>query len=273
MYPFKKTIIYTLVLVVLIPIVANTILWLFESNFVYKPANDSVGNWHPTGPQPIDIWITSKDGTRLHGWYMPHVHPKAIILYLHGNTGNVTNQYAELVKLHDKLSASVMTFDYRGYGKSAGHPDEKGIIQDAEAARDWLSHKEQVDPKNMILLGRSLGGAVAANLAADHDTKGLILMSPFLSLPDVVSYHCPILLPKLIMYNQFDLTHKISAYHGPLLVIHGNADQLIPIQQGIKLFSAARGKKWFVQINGGKHFDAIPGAVYQEIDNFIKRIH
>jgi uncharacterized protein len=272
MYRYKKLIICILLLLVLIPIIGNATLWLFESNFVFKPENYSVGNWHPTGPQPIEVWIISKDGTRLHGWYLPHEHPQAVILYMHGNTGNVTFRYTELVKLHDKISASVMTFDYRGYGKSTGHPEEKRIIQDAEAARDWLAKKEHISPQNILLLGRSLGGGVAVDLAARQGTKGLILISTFLSLPDTVSYHYPFLLPRLVMHNQFDSINKITSYHGPLLMAHGDSDTLIPIQHGIKLFSAALGPKWFVQISGGKHFDVIPDGVYQEIDNFIKRI-
>lgn len=272
MYRYKKLTIYTLLLLALIPMIGNATLWLFESDFVFKPENYSVGNWHPTGPQPIDVWITSKDGTRLHGWYLPHEHPRTIILYMHGNTGNVTYRYAELVKLHDKLAASVMTFDYRGYGKSTGHPEETGIIQDAEAARDWLAKKEHISPQNILLLGRSLGGGVAVDLAARQGTKGLILISTFLSLPETVSYHYPFLLPRIVMHNQFDSINKITSYHGPLLMIHGDSDALIPIQHGIKLFSASLGPKWFVRISGGKHFDVIPDAVYQEIDNFIKRI-
>ena len=271
MTPLKKIVI-GIIIIILIPFLLALDLWLYERYFIFNPKIYPAGNWHPVGIVPIDVWLKSVDGTRIHGWYLPYKNPKAIILYLQGNKGNVTDSYPELVKLHNRLHASVMVFDYRGFGRSEGKPEEKLIANDAEMARDWLAHKEHIRPDEVILLGRSLGGAVAVDLASRLGAKGLILIGTFLSLPDIVSYHYPIPFVRRIMHNQFDNIHKIVNYRGPLLVIHGDADELVPLEHGKKLFAAAPGPKTFYQIPGGKHFSPLTKEVYQVIGKFVTKI-
>ena len=253
-------------------IVGNLVLYFFEPIFIFKPQKYPLGNWQPSGPHPVDVWITSGN-IKLHGWYLPHAHPKAIILYLHGNTGNVTNTYQDLLKLHDRLSASVMTFDYEGFGKSTGAPEENNMINDAKAVRDWLAQKEQVQPYDILLFGRSLGGGVAIALASKFGAKGLIIVSSFLSLPDTIKYHYPILFPRLLMHNEFDSIHNIASYHGQLLMIHGKKDELIPLQHAKKLFDVANSAKRFMQVDEGQHFSPISNEVYSTMLNFIEHIN
>jgi fermentation-respiration switch protein FrsA (DUF1100 family) len=268
----KKIVISIFLVVIVVFVVANMTLLIFESTFIFKPKKYPLGNWQPVNPPPTDVQIMAKDGTKLHAWYLPHTQPQAVLLYFHGNAGNVTDHYLELVKLHNKLSASVMILDYRGFGKSEGHPTEEAIKQDAEAARDWLANKEHLQSRDIILLGRSLGSGVAIDLAAKSGAKGLILISPFVSLSAAVQDHYPFLFSRILMQNQFDSIHNIPLYHGPLLIIHGDADDIIPLQQGEALFHAANSPKWFVVVPGGKHYDSISDSVYKAMFEFIERI-
>jgi uncharacterized protein len=268
---YLKKISIGLLFVLTIIILLNITFQIFENHFIFKPKIYPEGNWHPIGIAPIDVWMKSMDGLKIHGWYLPYKQPKVVILYLHGNVGNVTDRYTELVKIHDTLSASIMVVDYRGFGRSEGQPDEK-IIYDAQVAQDFLAKREHIKPQEIVLLGRSFGSAIAVDLAVRTGAKGLILISPFLSLSCVLTHHYPFLFTHLIMHNQFDIMHKIGNYSGPLLVIHGDADELVPIVQGKILFSLAKGPKFFFEVPKGKHFDPLSEKIYQTISNFIMKM-
>ena len=245
-------------------------LRILEGYLLFKPKIYPLGNWHPVGPKPINVWVKSVDGIKVHGWYLPYKNPKAVILYLHGNQGNVTDYYTELVKLHDDLYASVLILDYRGFGKSAGSPEEKLLISDAEVARAWLARKEGISPNKEILIGHSLGGGIAVDLASRLGARALILISTFLSIPEVVRDHYGIPFTSMLMHNQMQNVLKIVNYKGPLLIIHSDADELIPLEHSKKLFALAPSiEKIFFQIHGSKHFSPLSQQVYQEIKNFV----
>jgi uncharacterized protein len=211
--------------------------------------------------------FTAADGTRLHGFYFPHHAPRAVVLYAHGNAGNV-GTWAEVGKqLRQLHGVSVLIFDYRGYGLSEGTPDEQGLLQDTRAARAWLAQHAGVKEKDIVLMGRSLGGGVVVDLAARDGTKALILQSTFTSLTDAAADHVP--LAPLVMQNHFDSLAKIKKYHGPLLVSHGNADRVIPFAQGKKLFNAANQPKQFFTVPGGDHNTAEPPQYHRLLDQFL----
>src|SRR5262249_48171877 len=156
---------------------------------VFLPAKYPAGNWDPGGADFEDGWFSADDGTRLNGWYLPHAKPAAAVLIAHGNAGNLTG-YAEMLhRLPDRPQVSVMLFDYRGYGKSDGEPDEAGIIADARGARRWLAKREKIAEGDVVLLGESLGGGVMVDLAAEDGARGLVLAGTFTSLPDVAAHH------------------------------------------------------------------------------------
>jgi uncharacterized protein len=212
--------------------------------------------------------FTAADGTRLHGFYFPHHAPRAVVLYAHGNAGNV-GTWAEAGKqLRQLHGVSVLIFDYRGYGLSEGTPDEPGLLQDARAARAWLAHKAGVKEKDIVLMGRSLGGGVAVDLAARDGAKALILQSTFTSLPAVVLSHSSVP-ASMFMQNRFDSLSKIKNYHGPLLVSHGNADRVIPFALGKKLFETANQPKQFFTVPGGDHNTPEPVQYHRLLDQFL----
>ena len=243
-----------------------------ERSLVFAPSPYPEGNWRPEGLVFEDAWFTAADGTRLHGWYVPHEQPRAIVLYCHGNGGNVAMWADALRVLHDRVGVSVMGFDYRGYGRSEGTPSEAGVLADARAAREWLSRRAGVPASQIVLMGRSLGGAVAVDLAAADGARGLVLESTFTSLPEVGHAKLPWLPVRTLMQAEFNSLAKIGNYHGPLLQSHGTADRLIPFKMGRRLFEAANEPKQFLPIPRRDHNDAQPSVYYTALSDFIGRL-
>lgn len=244
-------------------------MMFLERHLVFFPAAYPVGNWQPRGLAVEDAWIYSDDGEKLHGWFAGRDRPKAVVLVMSGNAGNVTQWADDLKVLRDELQASVLAFDYRGYGRSEGTPDEASVLADARSARAWLASRAGVAEADIVLLGRSMGGGVAVDLASRDGARGLVLQSTFTSLPDVAAHHYPWLPVRLLMKTRFDSLAKIGDYAGPLLQMHGDADEIVPIEQGRRLFDAAQGDKRFLTISGGRHNDPPNGAFYRVLAAFL----
>jgi hypothetical protein len=240
-----------------------------EKSLVFVPSPYPNGNWNPAGLAFEDAWFQSADGTQLHGWYVPHDNPRAVILFCHGNAGNVTHRAGTLRALHDWVGASVLVFDYRGYGKSKGTPSEQGVLADARAARAWLARRAGIDEKQIVLLGRSLGGGVAVDLAAADGARALILESTFTSLPDVAKASYPLLPARLLMRTRLDSASKIGNYRGPLLQSHGDADKLVPYKLGRRLHDAANEPKKFLTFLRAGHNDPPPREYYDILGDFL----
>lgn len=241
----------------------------FERSQLFQPVKYPGGNWRPVAKLGVDATFAAEDGTQLHGWFLEHPNPRAVILLAHGNAGNLTHRVLRVWELRERHRVSVMVFDYRGYGKSEGEPDERGVLQDARAARKWLAERAGVSERDIVLMGRSLGGGVMVDLAANDGARGLVLESTFTSLPDVARNVMPLLPVGWLMTNRLDSLSKIARYHGPLLQSHGDADQLIPIAQAHKLHAAATGRKQFVTIEGGGHNSRQSEEYQRKLDAFI----
>lgn len=234
-----------------------------ERRLVYYPAGPETGDWQPSGLEFEDAWFEAADGTRLHGWFLPCERPRGVVLFAHGNAGNLTLRTGFLRKLRERHDVAVMAFDYRGYGKSEGRPSESGLLQDARAARRWLARRTGVGERDVILIGRSLGGGVAVDLAARDGARALVLINTFTSLPDVARRLLPVVPVTLVMSDRYDSISKIADYSGPLLVAHGDADGLVPYELGRRLFDAAPGPKRFVTIAGGDHNTPMTGQFHE----------
>ena len=139
---------------------------------LFHPVKYPNGNWKAARSPIEDAWFTADDGTKLHGWFLPHSQPRAVVLFAHGNAGNVSHRLQTLRELHSRQQVSVLVFDYRGYGRSKGKPSETGLMQDARAARKWLANRAGVAERNIVLMGRSLGGGVMVDLAAPRRCGG-----------------------------------------------------------------------------------------------------
>lgn len=201
------------------------------------------------------VWIQTAGHHRLNARYFAHPNPQAVALYCHGNVGTVEKWSVLAERLSQLHRLSILVFDYRGYGRSTGIAGERGILQDAEAARDWLAQENGIRPCDIVLIGRSLGGAVAVDLASNGGARGLILESTFSSLPNVAQHHVAWLLPEWNMTQRMNSVEKIKEYSGPLLQSHGSADLLIPVPVARELFESAPGPKKFIVVPDAGHSD------------------
>ncbi len=243
-----------------------------ENSLVFAPLPYPEGDWAPDGLEIEDVYFESADGTQLHAWYLRHSQPRAVVLYAHGNAGNLSHRAPIIRELHERQDVSVMIFDYRGYGRSEGVPDESGILQDARAARNWLAQRERLNFDDIVIMGRSLGGGVAVDLAANDGARGLVLISTFTSLPDVGARTVPVLPVRSIMRYRLDSESKIANYRGPLLQCHGDADRVVPYELGRELFDAANEPKRFISIPGGTHNDAMTAEFHAALDQFFAQL-
>lgn len=248
---------------------ALLMMLFLENRLIYPAPRYPEGDWDAAHLPHEDVYFTSEDGTRLHGWLVEHPHPRAVILYCHGNGEHVAHNDDFLRMMRDELRVSIFAFDYRGYGRSEGEPFEPGILADGEAAQAWLAQRFGIQPKDVVLMGRSIGGGVAVHLAAKNGARGLILQSTFTTLPDVAAGQFPWLPVRWLMKNRYDSLTKIAGYEGPLLQSHGDRDSLIPIELGWKLHGAARGPKEFFCVSGGDHNCSEPQEYYQKLDAFL----
>jgi fermentation-respiration switch protein FrsA (DUF1100 family) len=247
------------------------LMMLMENSLIFFPSVYPDGFWNPPGLSFEDAWFEAADGTKLHGWYVPHDQPRAVLLFAHGNAGNISHRYDLLQDLHE-LGVATLAFDYRGYGRSGGEPNEAGVLADARAARKWLARRAGVRERDIVLMGESLGGGVMVDLAAHDGARGLILENTFTSLPDVAAYHYPWLPVRMLMRAQMNSLAKIGGYHGPLLQLHGDADTIIPYEIGQRLFAAANEPKQFVTIPRGDHNDPRTQQALQAINAFLAHL-
>lgn len=236
--------------------------------FLFHPSPWPDGDWNPEYLSFEDVFFTTPDGTNLHGWYCAVDTPKAVVLFAHGNAGNLAHRAWLLRFLTEEMKVSVMIFDYRGYGRSDGVATVAGVLEDARAAREHLAQKAAVESSEIVLMGRSLGGAVMVQLASEQAPRALVLESTFSSLRDVAESLAPNL-AWIVPQGKLDSAASIRLYAGPLLQSHGDKDRTIPFVSGQKLFDAAPGAKEFVIIPGGDHNDGQGGPYYERLQAFL----
>jgi hypothetical protein len=244
-----------------------------ETWLVYPIPPVERSDWIAAELEHEEVWFHAADGTRLHGWLVPHPRARRAIVYCHGNGEQVADNVEVAARLRDRLQASVFLFDYRGYGHSDGKPDEAGLIADGLAAQQWLAGKMGLPPDHLIVMGRSIGGGVAVAMAAEQGAQALVLESAFSRLVDVAAYHYRWLPVRLLMRNRFDSMRRIEDYQGPLFQAHGTADRIVPMELGRKLYEAAPSKnKRLLEFPGGDHNDEPPEAYYDTLARFLDEL-
>jgi hypothetical protein len=196
------------------------------------------------------LHLQAADGVELHGWYVPAVKPRGTILFTHGNAGNISHRLDYVAMFH-RLGYNTLIFDYRGYGNSSGTPSEQGTYLDAEAAWAYVTQIKHEPACRIALLGESLGGAVAAQLATRHRPAALVLASSFTSVPDLGQQLYPWLPVRWLAHIRYDTRAYLQQAHVPLLVAHSPQDEIIPYTHGQALFAAARETKTFLDLAGG----------------------
>ena len=225
------------------------LLFLMQSKLVYFPSKEIVCTPTDIRLQYEDITMKTSDGLNLNAWFIPANSPTGTVLFCHGNGGNISYSL-DVVETLNKFNLNVLLFDYRGYGKSEGIPTENGTYTDADTAYRWLLKDKNIPESSIIVMGRSLGAAIAANLANKHNPRILILESGFSSTADVAAKQYPIFPVRLLCRYKYKTADSVKDIKCPLLVVHSPDDEIVPYSNGIKIFSSAKEPKEFLEIRG-----------------------
>ena len=227
------------------------------NSLLYFPSGVLVSTPAEEGLAYRDVAIPTEDGERLHGWWIPAPRQPSLahVLHFHGNAGNIGDRVFEALQL-TAAGLDVFLLDYRGYGRSTGRPSEEGTYRDARAARRALLEQEGVRPERVVYLGESLGGAVALDLALAVPPRGLVLRSAWTSIRALGRLHYP-LVPPLLVPNAYPSLERIGSLRCPLLVVHGERDDIVPFSHAEALLSAAPGPKRLERIPGAGHNDLV----------------
>lgn len=229
------------------------LVFFAQSHLIYFPQVEREYTFTPAqeGLAYESVQLTTSDNEILHGWFVPAPSTaKATILFLHGNAGNIAHRRDYLLTFY-RLGYNTFIFDYRGYGKSSGSPSEGGTYQDALAAWQYLTEKKAISPTHIVLFGESLGGAVAAWLAAKKEPGALVLASVFTSVPDLATELYPFLPVRLLSRFQYSTIDYLKAITCPVLVVHSPQDEIVPFAHGQALFQVAAEPKQFLTLQGG----------------------
>jgi len=244
-----RTMIYLAVLLILGLVVLNAWMYLQQPRMIFLPFDDISATPASRGLEYEEVRLKTSDGLNLHGWYIPAQDSDKVLLFFHGNAGNISHR-GDSIALFHQLGLNVFIFDYRGYGRSEGTPSEDGLYRDARAAWAYLTQDRGYAGTDVILFGRSLGGAVATRLASEVRPGGLILESTFGSARDMADEVFPVMTRLLYLRFGFNTVVRIKKVHVPVLVLHSPDDEIIPYRQGRKVFVAANEPRSFFEMRG-----------------------
>ena len=244
---------------------------LLDRYFIFFPEREVLATPGDHGLAYEDVWIDTRDGVRLHGWLVRSAVPPGdsnrVVLWLHGNSGNIGHRAAAVASMARGIGAPVLIVDYRGYGRSEGSPAEAGLYRDAEAAFDHIAARPEFAGSSIVVFGRSLGAAVAVELATRRQVEALVLESPFTSVSEMARLRNRFLPSRLLVRARFDTLVKMSAVRAPVLVFHGTDDEIVPVDMGRRVYEAAVGRKRLFLLEGAMHNDPHhdPAAPYYSV--------
>ena len=232
---------------------------LLDRLFIYFPERALTSTPADHGVPYEDVWVETSDGVRLHGWLapvpIPSGEPAWVMLWLHGNAGNIGDRVEALAAMVRATSVTVLMIDYRGYGLSVGSPGEMGLYQDTEAAVDYLVDRPELFGAYLAVYGRSLGAAVAVELATRREVDALILEAPFTSIRALGRRTYPFVPMGLLVRARFDSLARMPSVKSPVLVFHGTRDEIVPTEMGRQIHAAAPAHKRLVLLEDGSHND------------------
>ena len=250
-----------------------TIIFFSQSHLIYHPELDrEIVNTPDQFSMPYEsVVITTSDQEKLHGWFVPAVtETTATVLFLHGNAGNISHRMGYLSIFH-QLGYNTFIFDYRGYGNSSGIPTENGTYQDALAAWNYLIENKAIPALHIVVFGESLGGAIAAWLAARKKPGALVLASTFTSIPDIAADLYPLLPVRLMARFQYSTIEYLQSIKCPVLIAHSPDDEIVPYKHAQALFAKAPSHKQFIVLQG-KHNDSFFTAQETWVDPLVQFI-
>lgn len=260
-----------LFLILILAIAVASVLFYFYSkqeSIIFHPTR----TYHKPLPflEIEEFFINTPDGESLHAWWRESEEDKGTIIFFHGNAGNLSHR-VERVRWFGKMGYNLLSIDYRGYGKSTGKiGSENDIYVDAQAAYDYALEEKGIPEEDIILWGRSVGGAPAIDLAQDKKIKALVCESTFYSAVDLGETFYPYLPIDRFLKYRFENNKKIKNVTAPILITHGGNDKVIPYAQGRKLYQAAPEPKSFIEIKGGGHGTSKIGDYQDQIGEFLR---
>ncbi|ODS34845.1 MAG: Alpha/beta hydrolase family protein [Candidatus Scalindua rubra] len=280
----KRYVIYLVIIILLIMIFPKFI----EKRLIFHPdkSNDSITP-DVYGLEYDDVTFQTEDGLNLNGWFVPGKKSspdddlpacragRHTLLWFHGNAGNINHRLDNIKMLYDRVPVNVFIFDYRQYGKSEGRVSEQGTYIDARAALSYLRSRKDINHEKIIFFGRSLGSAVAVELALKEKCCAMILETPFTSIKEMGKKLYPFLPISLFIRTKYDSLSKIGDIKVPILIMHGDKDELVPIEQARKLYETADEPKEFYTIPGATHNDThiVGGEEYFDvIKRFVNKL-
>ncbi|MFY0610565.1 MAG: alpha/beta hydrolase [Hyphomicrobiaceae bacterium] len=245
------------------------VAWSQQRILVYAPDPTRVDPAEGGLAAVGEVTLRTPDGVKLIAWYGAAQPGQPTLLYFHGNAGNLLSRAGRMGEYLSKGRGMLM-LSYRGYGGSGGKPTEANNVADAGLAYHWLL-EQGVKPADIIVYGESLGSGVGVQLAEKHSVGGIILDAPYTSIADVGARIYPFLPVQALILDRYDSLSRIDRINAPLLIVHGDQDDLIPIDMGRKLFDRAREPKQFSAIAGGGHADHWMFGSYDVIHSWIDR--
>lgn len=241
-------------------LVLSLYIYFAQSSMVFLPQRAIDSTPDAVGMAFEEVHAVTSDSIKIHGWFVPALKSRGTLLFSHGNAGNISHRL-QLIQLYRSLDLDVLIFDYRGYGQSEGKPGEEGTYRDIRAMWDHLIDERMIPPNRILIVGRSLGAAVVTHLTIELEDEnsptpaGIILESPFTSIPDMGASLYPFLPVRLLARIDYNNVANVRRMHVPLLVIHSVDDEITPFAHGESVFAAANEPKTFVEISGS-HDDA-----------------
>jgi fermentation-respiration switch protein FrsA (DUF1100 family) len=248
--------------------------WM-EKGLIFFPTREMTITPAYVGLRFEDLYLKTSDGIRVNAWFIPHPEARASLLWLHGNGGNLSHRVDQLRWLHEWVPAHVLMLDYREYGRSEGTVTEEGTYRDAEAAYDHLVSRPESASGRVVVFGQSLGSAVAVELSLRRRVDGLILEAPLISIREMARTVFPWFPGTGWLKTRYDTLSKIGKVKAPLLILHGDRDEIVPFEHGERLYGAANEPKRFYTIRGSGHNDTyiVGGRPYfEEMARFIREL-
>ncbi len=247
-----RTLVSILTIAVSVYLILMLVLYLMQGRMVFLsnfPGRALTASPADIGLEYEDVSLPTRDNERLHGWYVPSTNSTGVVLFFHGNAGNISHRLDSIEIFHE-LDLDVLIIDYRGYGQSSGSTSEQGTYTDAQTAWDYLVDMRNIAPEKIVIFGRSLGGAVASWLAARTTPGSVILESCFTSGADMAGRLYPFLPARLITRLKYPVEEYVKQISSPLLVIHSQQDEIIPFDMGQSIFAAAPEPKEMLVLSG-----------------------
>jgi fermentation-respiration switch protein FrsA (DUF1100 family) len=228
-----------------------------EKGLIFFPTQDLEGTPEDYQLAYENVFFDAADGTRLHGWFVPGAKPevRTTLLWFHGNAGNISHRLENLALLHRHLEVSIFIFDYREFGLSAGRISKAGTYEDARGAWAYLVSERRIDPRDILLFGRSLGTALAVLIASTEPCLGAVLEAAFTSSHDMLGRYFPWGIPASLLESSYDNMSKIGSIQAPTLFVHAEHDEAIPMDMAKRLYERVRAPKWFYRVAGASHND------------------